>query len=135
MREKNRRYRYAQRGGACLVARRQGQGRQRWRRAPELRRYRELRRCRDLPREKRGRKQYKYTANTSNTMHNMVIRGDIGDLTQCRVILVKGNNNRKSIPDVCRFRTEGPEGNGCMFVMLGMRDGRTDRVFGFISSF
>ena len=68
-------------------------------------------------------------------MHNMAIRGVRGDLTQCRVILVKGEFIRESIPGVCRFRTEGPEGKGCMFVMLGMRDGRTDRVFGFVSSF
>jgi hypothetical protein len=57
-------------GGACLVARRQGQGRQWCRRSPELRRYRELRRS--LTREKRGRKQYKYIANMSNTKQAML---------------------------------------------------------------
>ena len=39
----------------------------------------------------------------SNTMHNMAIRGVRGDLTQCRVVLVKENNNRESIPGVVVF--------------------------------
>src|SRR3990170_303129 len=107
MREKEWAISTCSKGGACLVARRQRQGRQRWCRAPELRRSRGRRRCRGLARGKRGRKQYKYTANMSNTMHNMAIRGVRGDLTQCRVILAKGEFIRESIPGVCRFRTEG----------------------------
>jgi hypothetical protein len=43
-------------GGACLVARRQGQGQQLDRRAPERRLPRELRRRRGLSEEKRGKK-------------------------------------------------------------------------------
>ena len=44
-------------GGACLSARGQRQGRQGRSRSPELRRPRGLRRRQGLPREKRGKKQ------------------------------------------------------------------------------
>jgi hypothetical protein len=49
-------------------------------------------------REKWGRKQYKYGANISNMMYDMAIRSARGDLTQCRVILAKGEFIRESIP-------------------------------------
>src|SRR3989337_2720471 len=76
----------------------------------------------EVYRREEGGRNNEYIANKCNTKHNIAIRGDKGDLTQCRVILAKGDNIRESIPGVCRFRTKGPEGNGCMFVMLGMRD-------------
>ena len=37
----------------------------------------------------------------------------------------EGGNIRESIPGVSRFRTDEPEGESCMFAMLGMRGGRT----------
>ena len=38
---------------------------------------------------------------------------------------MKGGNIRESIPGVSRFRTDEPEGESCVFVMLGMLGGRT----------
>ena len=32
---------------------------------------------------------------------------------------MKGGNIRESIPGVSRFRTNGPDGESCMFAMLG----------------
>ena len=42
---------------------------------------------------------------------------------------------RESIPDVLRFRTDGPEGESCEFDRFGRCGGRTDCVSGFVSSF
>ena len=42
----------------------------------------------------------------------------------------KGGNIRESIPGVSRFRTDEPEGEGCVFAMLGVCGGRTGCVFG-----
>ena len=47
----------------------------------------------------------------------------------------EGGNIRESIPDVLRFRTDGPEGESCEFDRLGRCGGRADCVFGFVSSF
>ena len=41
-------------------------------------------------------------------------------LTWYEVVLVKGGIIRESIPGVSRFRTDGLEGESCMFTMLGM---------------
>ena len=35
----------------------------------------------------------------------------------------EGENMRESIPDVSRFWTDEPEGESCVFAMLGMRGG------------
>ena len=56
-------------------------------------------------------------------------------LTRSEVIPAKGGNNRESIPGVSRFRTDEPEGESCMFAMLGMCGGQTGCVFAFVSSF
>ena len=56
-------------------------------------------------------------------------------LTRYEVIPVKGGNIRESIPGVSRFRTDEPEGESCVFAMLGMCGGRTGCVSGFVSSF
>ena len=61
----------------------------------------------------------------------MIIRGARGALTRYEVVPVKGGNIRESLPDVSRFRTDGPEGESCEFDRLGMCDGRTGRVSGF----
>ena len=37
---------------------------------------------------------------------------------------MKGGNIRESIPGVSRFRTDEPEGESCVFAMLGMCGGR-----------
>ena len=47
----------------------------------------------------------------------------------------EGGEHLGSILDVSRFRTDGPEGESCVFAMLGMCGGRTGYVFGFVSSF
>ena len=36
------------------------------------------------------------------------------------MIPAKGDNIRESIPGVSRFRTDEPEGESCVFAMLGM---------------
>ena len=56
-------------------------------------------------------------------------------LTWYEVVLVKGGNIRESIPGVSRFRTDEPEGESCVFDMLGVCGGRTGCVSGFVSSF
>ena len=68
-------------------------------------------------------------------MHDMTSIGVRGALTRYKVVPVKGENIRESIPGVSRFRTDEPERESCMFAMLGMRGGRTGCVFEFISSF
>ena len=47
----------------------------------------------------------------------------------------EGGSIRESILGVSRFRTDEPEGESCMFAMLGMCGGRTGCVSGFVSSF
>ena len=53
----------------------------------------------------------------------MTIRGARGALTRYEVVPVKGGNIREIIPGVSRFRTDEPEGESCVFAMLGMRGG------------
>ena len=48
---------------------------------------------------------------------------------------MKGGNIRESIPGVRHFRADETEGESCVFGMIEMCGGRTDRVFGFVSSF
>ena len=69
------------------------------------------------------------------TMHDMTMNGARCALTRYEVVPVKGGNIRESIPDVLRFRTDGPEGESCEFDRLGRCGGRTDCVSGFVSSF
>ena len=69
------------------------------------------------------------------TMHDMTKRDARCTLTRYEVVPVKGGNIRESIPGVSRFQTDGSEEESCVFAMLGMRDGRTGCVSGFVSSF
>ena len=85
--------------------------------------------------ERRGGRNNKYNANKCRTMHDMTKRDARCALTRYEVVPVKGGNIRKSIPGVSRFQTDEPEGESCMFAMLGMRGGRTGCVFEFVSSF
>ena len=41
------------------------------------------------------------------------------------MVPTKGENIRESIPGVSRFRTGEPEGESCVFGMLGVCSGRT----------
>ena len=59
------------------------------------------------------------------TMHDMTKRDARCALTRYEVVPVKGENIRESILDVPRFRIDEPEGESCMFAILGMRGGRT----------
>ena len=68
-------------------------------------------------------------------MHDMTSIGARGALTWYEVVPVKGGNIRKNIPGVSRFRTDEPEGESCVFGILGMCGGRTGCAFGFVSSF
>ena len=68
-------------------------------------------------------------------MHGMTSIGARGALTRYEAVPVKGENIRESIPGVSRFRTGEPEGESCVFGMLGVCGGRTGCVFGFVSSF
>ena len=47
----------------------------------------------------------------------------------------EGGNIRESIPGVSHFRTDEPEGESCVFAMLGMCGERMGYVSGFVSSF
>ena len=76
--------------------------------------------------------------NTEQTKHHKIYQGN----TRCSVCpnAVVGDtgergNIRESIPGVSRFRTDEPEGESCVFAMLGMCGGRTGCVSGFVSSF
>ena len=69
------------------------------------------------------------------TMHDKTKREARRALTRYKVVPVKGENIRESIPGVSRFRTDESEGESCVFAMLGMRGGRTGCVFEFVSSF
>ena len=68
-------------------------------------------------------------------MHDMTSIGARGALMQYEVVPVKGGNIRENIPGVSRFRTDEPEGESCVFAMLGMFGVRTGCVSGFVSSF
>ena len=58
-----------------------------------------------------------------------------GVLTRCYMIPAKGETSGKVFPVPDVYQTNEPEGKVCMFSMLGMCGGRTDRVFGFVSKF
>ena len=126
--EKSRRY-LVIKGGACLVALARRRGRQHRSRSGQ-----QLRETRSLP-ERRGGRNNKYNANINTTMRDVTMRGARCVLTQYEVMSAKGQNIRESIPGVSRFRTDEPEGESCVFAMLGMCGRRTDCVFGFVSSF
>ena len=66
-------------------------------------------------------------------MHDMTSIGARGALTRYEVVPVKGGNIRENIHGVSCFRTDEPEGESCVFSMLGMCGGRTGRVSGFVS--
>ena len=67
-------------------------------------------------------------------MHEMTKRDARCALTRYEVVPVKGENIRESIPGVSHFRTDEPEGESCVFGMLGVCGGRTGCVSGFVSS-
>ena len=68
-------------------------------------------------------------------MHDTTSSGARGALTRYEVVPVKGENIRENIPGVSRFRTDEPEGESCVFAMLGIRGRRTGYVSGFVSPF
>ena len=68
-------------------------------------------------------------------MHDMTSNGARCALTQQEVMLAKGGTIQESIPGVSRFQTDEPEGESCVFSMLGMCGGRTGYVSGFVSLF
>ena len=47
------------------------------------------------------------------TMRDMTVSGARGVLTRQQVVSVKGGEHPGGIPDVTRFRTDGPEGESC----------------------
>ena len=55
-------------------------------------------------------------------MHDMTISGARGVLTQCYTIPAKEKNIRVSFLELCIFRTNETEGDGCMFAMIGACD-------------
>ena len=116
--------------GACLVALARKRGHQQRSRSGHQQR----RQSRSLS-ERRGGRNNEYNANRCIAMHDMTSSGARGALTRYEVIPVKGGNIRENIPGVLRFRTNEPEGESCMFAMLGMHDRRTGYVSGFVSSF
>ena len=68
-------------------------------------------------------------------MHDMTSNDARWALTWYEVVSVKGGNIRESIPGVLRFRTDEPEGESCVFGILGVCGGRTGCVSGIVSSF
>ena len=84
--------------------------------------------------ERRGGRNNKYNAKKCMTMHDMTKCDARCALTRYEVVPVKGEVIRESIPSVSRFRIDEPEGESCVFAMLGMRGGRTGCVSGFVSS-
>ena len=56
-------------------------------------------------------------------MHDMTKSGARCALTWYEVVPIKGGNIRESIPGASRFRAEEPEGESCVFAMLGMCGG------------
>ena len=69
--------------------------------------------------EKRGEKQKIH----SKQVHNRSTSTARRVLTRYEVVPVKGENIRDSIPGVLRFRTDEPEGESCVFDMLGVCGG------------
>ena len=69
------------------------------------------------------------------TMNDMTKRDARCALTWYELVPVKGGNIRENIPGVSHFRTDEPEGESCMFAILGMRGGQTGCVSGFVSLF
>ena len=128
-RDKSRRY-LVIKGGACLVALPRKRGRQQRSRSGHQQR----RQSRSLS-ERRGGRNNGYNANRCIAMHDMTSSGARGALTQYEVVPPKGGNIRENIPGVSCFRTNELEGESCVSAMLGMRDGRTDCVSGFVPSF
>ena len=126
--EKNRRY-LVIKGGACLVALARERGRQLRSRTGQ-----QQRRSRSLP-ERRGGRNNEYQVNRCISRHDMSRSDARRALMWYEVVLVKGGIIRESIPGVSRFRTDEPEGESCVFAMLGMCGGRTGCVSGFVSSF
>ena len=125
--EKSRRY-LVVKGGACLVALARERGRQLRNRTGQ-----QQRRSRSLP-ERRGGE----IMNTEQTKHHKIYQGN----TRCSVCpnavvgdTDEGGKHPESIPGVSCFRAEEPEGESCGFDRLGVWDGRTDRVSGFVPSF
>ena len=126
--EKNRRY-LVIKGGACLVALARERGRQLRSRTGQ-----QQRRSRSLP-ERRGGRNNEYQVNRCISMHDMSRSDARRALTWYEVVLVKGGIIRKSIPGVSCFRTDEPEGESCVFGMLGTRGGQRGHVSGSVSSF
>ena len=56
-------------------------------------------------------------------MQDMTKRDVRCALTRYEVVPVKGGNIRENIPGVSPFRTGEPEGESCVFAMLGMFGG------------
>ena len=56
-------------------------------------------------------------------MHDMTSSGARCALTRYEVVPAKEGNIRESIPGVSRFRTDEPEGESCVFGMLGVCGG------------
>ena len=86
-------------------------------------------------RREEGGRNNEYHANRCIKMHDKTSNGARGALTRYEVVPVKGGNIREKIPGVSCFRTEEPEGESCVFAMLGMCGGRTGCVSGNVSSF
>ena len=59
-------------------------------------------------------------------MHDKISNDARRALTWYEVMPVKGGNIRENIPGVSHFRTDEPEGESCVFAMLGMCGRRTD---------
>ena len=53
-------------------------------------------------------------------MHDKAMCDARRALTRYEVIPTKGENIRESIPGVSRFRIDEPEGESCVFGMLGV---------------
>ena len=68
-------------------------------------------------------------------MHDMTSIGARGALTRYEVVSMKGENIWESIHGVSRFWAKEPEGESCVFAMLGMCGGRTGYVSEFALSF
>ena len=86
-------------------------------------------------RRKEGGRNNKYRANKCNTMHDKTISRARGVLTRCYAVPGKGENIREIFPEVWHFRIDEPEGDGCMFAMLGACDRWMESVFGFVIFF
>ena len=56
-------------------------------------------------------------------MHDMTRNGARGALMRYEVVPIKGGNIRENILGVSRFQTDDPEGESCVFAMIGMCGG------------